>query len=85
MLRIQAHLQVAPADAKSKTCKRACLPKRSADRKHAAKIRDKLTERINNETLTRGIVNKGFSGFRGLVTRSKIGCNLTGKQPAIPY
>jgi len=31
-LRSQAHLQVAPAKAKTKTCKRACLPKRT-DRK----------------------------------------------------
>ena len=37
------------------------------------------------QLVTRGIVNKGFSGFRGLVTRFKISCNLTGKKPAIPY
>jgi len=34
---------------------------------------------------TRGIVNKGFSGFRGVVNRSKFCCNLIGKKPAIPY
>jgi len=34
---------------------------------------------------TRGIVNKGFSGFRGAVTRSKIYYTLMGKKPAIPY
>jgi len=35
--------------------------------------------------VTRGIVNKGFSGFRGVFTRSIFCCNLTGKKPAIPY
>jgi hypothetical protein len=33
-------LQVSPANAKSKTCKRACLPKREADRKDAAKMKE---------------------------------------------
>ncbi|GET23041.1 hypothetical protein JCM18694_32870 [Prolixibacter denitrificans] len=50
MLRSQAHLQVAQANAKTKTCKRACLPKRTTDRKNAAKKKDKLTGKINNET-----------------------------------
>lgn len=40
---------------------------------------------IKADPLTRGIVNKGFSGFRGVVTRAKNSCNLTGKKPAIPY
>ncbi len=40
---------------------------------------------IKHESLTRGIVNKGFSGFWGEVTRSKICCNLKGKKHAIPY
>jgi len=39
-LRSQAHLQVAPANAKTQTCKRACLPKRTADRKDAAKMKE---------------------------------------------
>ncbi len=34
---------------------------------------------------TRGIVNKGFSGFRSVVTRFKFYCILIGKKPAIPY
>jgi hypothetical protein len=29
----QAHLQVSPANAKTKTCKRACLPQRTAYKK----------------------------------------------------
>jgi hypothetical protein len=29
----------------------------------------------------RGIVNKGFSGFLGVITRSKFYCNLIGKRP----
>jgi len=59
MLRSQAHLQVAPANAKTKTCKRACLPQRTADRNDAAKMKEKLTGKINNETPThRAIAEK---------------------------
>ncbi len=44
-LRSQAHLQVAPANAKSKTCKRACLHQRTVERKDAAKIKEKEREK----------------------------------------
>ena len=37
----QAHLQVAPANPHAKTWQRACLPKRTADRKDTAKIKEK--------------------------------------------
>jgi len=40
-LRSQAHLQVTPANAKTKTCKRAGLPIRTVDRKGAAKMKEK--------------------------------------------
>jgi len=40
-------LQVAPANAKTKTCKRACLPQRTADRKDAAKMKE--NERENEQ------------------------------------
>jgi len=40
MLCSQAHLQVARANAKTKTYKRACLPKRTADRKDTAKMKE---------------------------------------------
>jgi len=40
-LRSQAHLQVAQANAKTKTCKRACLPQHTTDRKDAAKMKEK--------------------------------------------
>ena len=66
----QAHLQVALANAKTKTCKRACLPQRTADRKNAAKMKDKLMGKINNETLTKCICHKGFSGYLSIVARS---------------
>jgi hypothetical protein len=51
-------LQVAQANAKAKTCKRACLPKRQADRKDAAKMKENRTRKINNETL----INRNMSG-----------------------
>ena len=50
-LRSKAHLQVAPANAKTKTCKRACLLHRTEDRKDAAKNERKITRKMNNETL----------------------------------
>jgi hypothetical protein len=48
-------------------------------------IENKMTEKNKHQAVTRGIVNMGFSSFRGAVTRYKINCNLTGKKPAIPY
>jgi hypothetical protein len=47
-------LQVAPANAKTKTCKRACLPQRTADRKDAAKMKE------NNEKNEQRNANKGY-------------------------
>ena len=42
--------------------------------------------RINEiRHITRGIVNKGFSGLRSVVTRFNFSCILIGKKPAIPY
>lgn len=71
MLRSQAHLQVAPAKAKTKTCKRACLPQPTVNRKDAAKMKDKMTGKINNETPTKCICHKGFSGYSSIAARSK--------------
>jgi hypothetical protein len=38
-----------------------------------------------HERTTRGIVNKGFSVFRGVVTRFNISCILIGKKSSTPY
>jgi hypothetical protein len=38
-------LQVAPTNAKTKTCKKAYLPQRTADRKDAAKMKEKYREK----------------------------------------
>ena len=38
-----------------------------------------------HDTTTHGIVNKGFSGFRGVATRFNVRCTLIGKNPAILY
>jgi hypothetical protein len=35
-------------------------------------MKDKLTGKINNETLTKAICNKGFSGNSGILPRIKI-------------
>ncbi len=82
-LRSQAHLQVAPANAKTKTCKRACLPQRTVDRKDAAKMKDKLTRKINNETLTKAICNKGFRCNSSIVARSNF-CVTLQETPCNP-
>lgn len=55
MLSSLAHLQVAPANAKTKTCKRACLSQRTADRKDAAKMKDRMTKDKNGQLVTCGI------------------------------
>jgi len=47
-------LQVAPANAKTKTCKRACLPHRTADRKDAAKMKDRITNDKKGQLVTGG-------------------------------
>ena len=47
----QAHLQVAQANIKFKTCKRACLPKRT-DRNYAAKMKDRKTNKKNGQLVT---------------------------------
>ncbi len=39
----------------------------------AAKIGDKLTGKINNETLTRGIKHWGLSGYSNILPRIKFG------------
>lgn len=51
----------------------------------ATNFKDNKTDENERQCTTRGIVNKGFSGFPGVVTRIKLCCNLTGKKPAIPY
>jgi len=83
-LRSQAHLQVAPANAKTKTCKKACLPKRTADRKDAAKMKDKLTGKINNETLTRYIKNWADSAENKACSSHLTLCGLTGNRSEMP-
>jgi hypothetical protein len=37
----------------------------------AAKMKEKLTGKINNETLTKAICNKGFSGYASILPRIK--------------
>ena len=61
-LRSQAHLQVAPANAKAKTCKRACLPKRTTDRKDAAKMKDRISNDKYGQLVTAPTRNWRFSG-----------------------
>jgi len=53
-----AHLQFSQANAKTKTCKRACLPQRTADRKDAAKMKDRTTRDKNGQL----VINRALSG-----------------------
>jgi len=50
-------LQVTPASAKTKSCKRACLPQRTADRKDAAKMKENYRENEQRNA------NKGCNQF----------------------
>ena len=79
MLRSQAHLQVAPANAKTKTCKRACLPQRTTDRKDAAKMKDRMTKDKNGQLVTGGIFYCRDSGGFSVSASNKLSCNLTGQ------
>jgi len=67
-------LQVAPANAKSKTCKRACLPKRTADKNDAAKMKDK-----NGQLVTGGIFYCRDCASFIVSASNKLSCNLTGQ------
>ena len=55
--------------------------------KYAAKMKDKLTGKINNETLTKAICNKGFSGYSSVVARSnfRVGGQDTTPQSLTAY
>jgi len=83
-LRSQAHLQVAPTNAKTKTCKRACFPKRSADRKDAAKMKDRMTKDKNGQLVTTCIKHLAISGLSNVTARIKSSCNLTGNRFEMP-
>jgi len=72
-------LQVAPANAKTKTCKRACLPQRTADRKEAAKMKDRITRDNNGQLVTGGIFYCRDSAGFSVSVSNKLSCNLTGQ------
>ena len=48
---------------------------------NAAKMKDKLTEKTNNETLTKAICNKGFNGKSSILPRINFG---VGRQESSP-
>ena len=54
-----------------KPAKELAYPNARTDRKDAAKLKEKLTGKINNETPTKCICHKGFSGYSSIVARSK--------------
>jgi len=72
-------LQVAPANAKTKTCKRACLPQRTADSKDAAKMKDRITKDKNGQLVTGGIFYCRVSGYFSVSASNILSCNLTGQ------
>ena len=47
----------------------------------AAKMNDKMTEKINNETPTKCICHKGFSGYSSIVARSNFRVGGQGTTP----
>ena len=83
-LRSQAHLQVAPANAKAKTCKRACLPKGSTDRKDAAKMKDRISNDKNGQLVTRAKSKRADSGNLKFFATNKLYRWLTEKYSEMP-
>ncbi|MDO9153238.1 MAG: hypothetical protein Q7U47_05950 [Paludibacter sp.] len=77
-------MQVAPANAKTKTCKRACLPKRTKDRKDAAKMKDRMTKDKNGQLVTSGIKPWGLCGYANILPRIKFGVTGQGSSPQSP-
>lgn len=69
--RSQAHLQVVPANAKAKTCKRACLTKRTTDRKDAAKMKDRISKDKNGQLVTRAKSKRADSGNLKVIATNK--------------
>lgn len=53
-LRSHTHLHAAQADTQTEACKRVCLPKRTADRNNAAKMKDRFTKDKNGQLVTGG-------------------------------
>jgi len=68
-LNSHTHCQVAPADPQAETWQRLCLLQRTTDRQ-CSKNERKLTRKMNNETLTKCICHKGFSGYSSIFARS---------------
>jgi len=75
-LNSHTHCQVAPADPQAKTWQRVCLFLTHGQKDNAAKMKDKMTGKINNETLTTCIKHLAVSGLSSVSARIKSSCNL---------
>jgi hypothetical protein len=80
-LRCQAHWQNTQSQRYSQILPKS-LPARPTPthggQDSAAKMNDKMTGKINNETLTKAICNKGFSGNSSILPRSNFGVSGQG-------
>ena len=76
-------MQFALAFACSKIAKEYVLPAHGL-KDNAAKMKDKLTGKINNETLTRGIKHWGLSGYSSILPRTKFGVSGQESSPQSP-
>lgn len=79
-LRSHTHLQAAQIQAQSQACKRVCLPKHTADRNNAAKIKDGISEDKNGQLVTGGIFYCRFSAGFSVSASDELSCNLTGQR-----
>jgi hypothetical protein len=84
-LRFQAHLafpQGLPSVQKCQKSLQARPTPTLGQKDSAAKMKDDLTGKINNETLTKCICHKGFSGYSSVVARSnfRVGGQVTAPQ-----
>jgi hypothetical protein len=66
-----------PVNAKTKTCKKACLPKRTKDRKDAAKMKDRISNDKNGQLVTRAKSKQTNSGNLKFFATNKLYRKLT--------
>lgn len=75
-LHSQTRCQTAQATATTKALSKSVSVQTHGRQDIAAKMKEKLTERINNETVTKAICNKGFSVNSSILLRSNFGVDV---------
>jgi hypothetical protein len=77
---MQAHLQAPQSAQRPKLAKELAYPNALTERQ-CSKNEKEMTRKINNETLTKAICNKGFSGNSSILPRIKFGVTRQESSP----